>query len=406
MIAASTHLPPGETALRQARCRERLGATAPEAEGLLVFSRLNIYYLTGAYAPGVFWLPREGRSLLLVRKGLERAQLEASGTDLASYRSFGDLPGLLAGPSRAMPKIVAAETGGLPWSLGTSLAKALAETRTVPGDRVLQEARSVKTPWELETTRRCGFLHRKAVCEILPERIRPGMTEFEISRLAWDVMFSLGHLGPMRMAAFGEEAFLGHVATGDSANHPSWFNGPLGLKGAHPAGPFMGSPAAVWEKNSLLALDIGFCLEGYNTDKTHLYFAGKPADFPDQARRAQDCCLEIEALVAEALRPGAVPAEIYAQSVALAEKRGFAAGYMGFGNNQVPFLGHGIGLCVDERPVLAKGFGEPLRPGMILAVEPKIGLPGFGMAGTENTWEVTDNAPLCLTGPDPMTFVG
>jgi Xaa-Pro aminopeptidase len=82
----------------------------------------------------------------------------------------------------------------------------------------------------------------------------------------------------------------------------------------------------------------------------------------------------------------------------MAEKAGFAEGFMGLGGNKVPFLGHGIGLCIDEWPVLARRFDKPLEAGMTLAIEPKIGLPGFGMVGTENTWEVTDNEAVCLSG--------
>ena len=89
----------------------------------------------------------------------------------------------------------------------------------------------------------------------------------------------------------------------------------------------------------------------------------------------------------------------------LAAKAGFAEGFMGLDGNQVAFLGHSIGLNVDERPVLARGFNAPLKAGMTIAIEPKIGLPGFGMVGTENTWEITDSAPRCLTGPDPMIFM-
>ena len=73
---------------------------------------------------------------------------------------------------------------------------------------------------------------------------------------------------------------------------------------------------------------------------------------------------------------------------------------MGLGDNRVPFLGHGIGLTIDERPVVANGFDRPLEEGMTLALEPKIGIPGFGMVGLENTFEVGPEGGRCLTGGD------
>ena len=57
------------------------------------------------------------------------------------------------------------------------------------------------------------------------------------------------------------------------------------------------------------------------------------------------------------------------------------------------FLGHSIGLVMDEAPAIAKGFKQPLE-----AVEPKIALPGLGLVGTENTYVVTEKGARSLTG--------
>jgi Xaa-Pro aminopeptidase len=62
---------------------------------------------------------------------------------------------------------------------------------------------------------------------------------------------------------------------------------------------------------------------------------------------------------------------------------------MGYGTRRVEFLGHGIGLEIAENPVIARGFDEPLQEGMVIALEPKKGIRGIGMVGTENTFLVT-----------------
>jgi len=64
-------------------------------------------------------------------------------------------------------------------------------------------------------------------------------------------------------------------------------------------------------------------------------------------------------------------------------------------------LGHGIGLVVDEWPVIAEGFDEPLEQNMALAIEPKKGMPGVGMVGIENTFLVTTQGGRGLTGESP-----
>ena len=74
---------------------------------------------------------------------------------------------------------------------------------------------------------------------------------------------------------------------------------------------------------------------------------------------------------------------------------------MGYGDRKVKFLGHGIGLHVNELPVLAKGFDEPIQEGMVFAVEPKVGIRDIGMVGLENTFIVTAEGGVCVTGNHP-----
>ena len=79
----------------------------------------------------------------------------------------------------------------------------------------------------------------------------------------------------------------------------------------------------------------------------------------------------------------------------------FLENFMGFGKRKVNFLGHGIGLLIDEIPVIAKGFKEPLQEGMVFALEPKKGIKNIGMVGIENTFIVTSKGGECITGDSP-----
>ena len=100
------------------------------------------------------------------------------------------------------------------------------------------------------------------------------------------------------------------------------------------------------------------------------------------------------------LQPGAVPAEIYEKILACVDPA-FRSGFM----NACKFLGHSIGLTMDETPVLAKGFSAPLEAGMTIAVEPKIALDGIGLVGCENTYEILPHGPAhSLTGSCDTTM--
>ena len=404
MHIPTERIPLEELLHRHHRCRELCATLAPDslraAGGLLVFSRLNIYYLTGTLGGGVLWLPLHGEPVLLVRKGVERCRLESPLAHVLAFSRYAELAALCAEAGSPLAPVLAAEMNALPWDLAEKLQHSLKNCRFVPGDAVLSAARSVKSPWELSKMRLAGQRHDSAVCRMLPAQLRPGMSERDVARQAWKVFFQLGHGGVNRMGNYGEDCFLGHIAMGDNGNYPSHFNGPLGLCGEHPSVPFMGSARRLWQKHELLMLDIGFTLEGYHTDKTQAYWSGPPSSTPDSVRRAQDACLEIQARAAEALKPGAIPSQIWEDAQERAQKLGVAEGFMGLGGNKVQFLGHGIGLVIDESPVLARRFDAPLEEGMVLAVEPKVGLPGLGMAGVENTFEVTPDGGRSITGSD------
>ncbi|RQV96968.1 M24 family metallopeptidase, partial [bacterium] len=106
------------------------------------------------------------------------------------------------------------------------------------------------------------------------------------------------------------------------------------------------------------------------------------------------------------LRPGNIPEVIY-ETIMDSLTPGFKENFMGYGNRSVKFLGHGIGLTVDELPVLAAGFNEPLEENMVFAVEPKKGIAGIGMVGIENTFVVTPDGGRFITGNNPgLIMVG
>lgn len=267
-------LSPEEAGLRRAKVREKLRETAPEASGLLVFSRVNIYYLTGTMACGLYWLPLEGEGALLVRKGRERACMESPLAYIAPYRSFREVIGLLGEAGCPPGEVAAVEMGGLPWDMANLLQSRMCGIRFVPGDAALRLARAVKTQCELLLIREAGQRHGEALGVRLPKAISPGMTEREIARRCVDIMLDLGHGGLMRMSAPGEEIFYGHVAADDSGNYPHYYNGPMGFRGEHPALPCLGGNT-IWRQEAPLTVDMGFCHNGYVTDKTQCFWGGR-----------------------------------------------------------------------------------------------------------------------------------
>jgi len=363
-----------------------------------MFSRLNIYYFSGSFASGVFWLPLSGEPVLLCRRGDARAKIESPINHIYSFRSYSDIEMILKDLGFSLPKRVAAEMNGLSWALSNSLTRHLATHKFVPADKIIWMCRAKKSEWELNILREAGTKHARCLTELLPPFLYNGISELEICHKISELFFSEGNLGILRMENYGEEVFLGFVSVGESANHPSAFNGPVGLRGVHPATPYMGSAGVTWTTGKPLTIDNGFNLSGYITDKTQVYWLGDKENVPANAIKSHNFCIDLQNQIAEFLKPGILPSEIWNRCLSKVERSEWNEGFMGLGKNKVFFVGHGIGLAIDEYPVLANGFDLPLEEGMTLAIEPKIGISGFGMIGVENTFEVTAGGGKCLTG--------
>lgn len=394
----NNNTPPKELKFRWKRYRDFLRKYLPRVGGAFIFSRLNIFYFSGTFANGVFWLPLEGEPILFCRRGAERAKIETPIRNIVQFNSYGDIEKTFKDLSITLPSQIASEMNGLSWSLSNSLIKHLPNIEFIPGDKLIAITRAKKSEWELQILRETGEKHNKCLTQLLPSFLHEGISELQIAHKISDLFYSEGHHGVLRMETFGEETFLGHIAVGDSANYPSVFNGPVGLIGAHPAVPFMGSDKVQWVSGKPLTIDNGFTLAGYQTDKTQVYWLGNKSSIPESLENAHNFCVEMQAMIANQLRPGSTPSNLWNQCVDIVSKSSWSNGFMGLGKNKVNFVGHGIGLAIDEYPVLANGFDMPLEEGMVLAIEPKIGIPGIGMVGTENTFEVTPQGGLSITG--------
>jgi Xaa-Pro aminopeptidase len=151
-------------------------------------------------------------------------------------------------------------------------------------------------------------------------------------------------------------------------------------------------------------LDWTGVFDGYVVDMTRIAVIG---DLAPELERAFEVALSIQGEVAGALRPGATGEELWERARALAEEAGLADRFMGPRGDQARFVGHGVGLELDELPVLAPGHEDPLVENQVVAIEPKFVFPGEGAVGIENTWLVTRRGGEKLTGslPDDLLRV-
>jgi len=100
-------------------------------------------------------------------------------------------------------------------------------------------------------------------------------------------------------------------------------------------------------------------------------------------------------LIKEEAVSGASCARLYKMAVDVAKKYGLSEHFMGY-PEPVAFTGHGLGIELDELPVLARGYDRPLEEKMVFALEPKFVFPE-GAVGIENTYRVTPKGLETLT---------
>ncbi len=359
-------------------------------DGCIVTQNVDLYYFTGSMQSGYLFIPVEGDAVYYVQKSVVRARAEAGVAveSLGTFRTFGERMrnqfARLFGNGRA--PVIALEFDVLPVQYFRRLQSVLPDTDWVDGSMLIRETRMIKSPDEIAKIKEAARIADKAL-EKAVARLRVGMSEVELMSVIEQSLRLEGHLGVMRMRGYNQEIVTGIVGSGAAAAVPTYFDGPAGGQGLSPACPQSAGRKRI-ERNEPILLDIGCCIDGYVIDQTRTAVIGElPDDLTDAYAVSEQIMRETEAL----LRPGTISEQLYFRSLERAEAAGLGAHFMGYGDDRVKFLGHGIGLEVDELPVLAKGFKYPLEAGMVIAVEPKFTFPNRGVVGIENSYVVTEN---------------
>ncbi len=384
-------VPFSELENRLKKFRAIMDVQNPDWEMAALFSKINLYYLTGTMQEGMLIIPRDSEAVLWIRRSYERAVNESLFPLIKPMDSFKDA----AAAYPEMPASVHIETEFIPIAFLQRFQKYFAIRNVLSLDFQIAYVRAVKSTFELDLMKRSGELHRRILEDRVPLILKEGMSEVDLAGALYAEMLRAGHHGVARFGMFDTEVVLGHIAFGESSLYPTSFNGPGGNYGMGPAVPGIGNRKTILRKGDLVFIDIGFGIEGYHTDKTLTYVFGKE---PDHAiSLEQQACVDIQDRMAEQLRPGAIPSAIY-ENIMNSLDSDFLKNFMGFGSRQVKFLGHGIGLVIDEFPVIARGFDAPMQENMVFALEPKKGIENFGMVGIENTFIVTPAGGQCITG--------
>ena len=376
--------PPEDLQIRYSRIQQLL--KEQQVEACLIHSMVNVYYLTGYVFDGYICLFQEGEPLCFVRK--TGHSVHKTGHPV---RKPEDIPDILKQMHYSLPATLALEADQLTYSEYTRLQAVFRPEKTVNATVLLRRSRMLKTPWEIAQFRYSAVRH----CEIyekIPSLFSHGMTDLELQYEIEQMMRQQGSIGIFRTSGSNMDIFMGSILAGNNAEAPAPYDFALGGAGMHPAIP-IGANGSFIQKGQSVMVDMAGNFTAYQTDMTRVYAYGS---LPDEAYRAHRLSITLHQWLMENGRPGLSCAAIYEQSLQMAADAGFSGNFMGI-RQQAKFVGHGIGIEINESPVLSARSQDVLQAGMVFAYEPKFVLPDVGAAGIENTYLVTENGIEKLT---------
>ena len=356
-------------------------------DAALITCNVNLIYTYGRVVSGYLYLPLNAPARLFIKR-----PNDIEGEHIHPIRKPEQITELLKECGLPLPAKLMLEGDELSFTEYNRLAACFPETEVVPcGTALIRQARSVKTPIEIEMFRRSGAAHTKAY-EQIPSVYQPGMTDRQLSIEIDRLMRLEGCLGIFRVFGQSMEIFMGSLLAGDNAAVPSPYDFALGGKGLDPSLPG-GVSGTLLQAGQCFMVDMGGNFYGYMGDMSRVFSIGR---LPEQAYTAHQTCIEIQEEIAAMAKPGTVCEDMYNKAIEIVTKAGFADYFMGV-DQKAKFIGHGIGLEINEMPVLAPRMKQELEPGMVFALEPKIVLPGIGPVGIENSWAVTTDGLEKLT---------
>lgn len=347
-----------------------------EIDLALILQNVDLFYFTGTSQNGHLFVPRQGEAVFFVQKDFARATAE-SPLRCIKVNSLREIPNRLPEYSLEGEK-VGIELDVIPVSTFNRIRTLLKGFEFVDFSQEIKRIRSIKSEFEIRQIKKAGEIVTRVFSEV-KNHLREGMSEVELDGKLTSIGRALGHQGFLRMRGLNQEMMNIHVLSGASASVTTYGDTPFGGPGLNPA-IAQGSSAKIIQRDQPVVIDYGAGYNGYVTDETRTFVVGR---LKDHFIKACHVALKITEEVESFGRAGVVPARIYERAQEMASEEGLAPYFMGYGEGKVAFVGHGLGLEINEWPIISIGGKRPLQYGMVFAFEPKFVFPGEGAVGIE-----------------------
>jgi len=364
----------------------------------LILQNVDLFYFSGTIQRSYLFIPDEGDPLLMVQKDFDRAKKESPLKSILPIERPKAIVQILK--KQGGLKRVGLEFDVLPVGQFRQLERMFPEAEFVDISKAIKQVRMIKSPYEIGELRHSAKVLDE-VFEFAREVFKLGMTEIEAESRLIELGRRRGHQGLTRMRAWNQDMVNACVLSGTSGSVLTHLDVSVIGPGISPAFP-QGSSYNRIEMNVPIQIDFSIAYNGYITDGARTYVIGA---LPAKLLEAYDVILEIRDEMEKRAKPGLPCSDLYHLSSQIAKKRRLENYFIGTKKDQASFVGHGIGLEIDEFPLLARGFSQPLEIGMVFAFEPKFIFPEMGVVALEDDYVVTENGVERLTHADDKIMV-
>lgn len=374
-----------ELQLRAERIRTMMADRGIDA--LLIAGNTNLYYLSGRIFRGYVYLPLEGDLHFFV---IRPNDFEV--TDSLTYiRKPEQITAWLADNDYSLPATVGLEFNDLFYSDVERLRKLFPDANITDSSLLLRHARMIKTPYEIEKMRQDGQ-HQAAAYHRITRVYRQNMTDVEFQIEIERTLRLEGCLGFYRTAGSLMEINMGSVIAGANADNPTPYDFAMGGAGADSSLP-VGANGTTIRPGTTVMVDMNGSFNGYQTDMSRVWGLG---ELPELAHKAHECSRRILRELERIGVPGEKCSRLYEAAVEIAKSEDLEDYFMGH-RQKAAFIGHGVGIELNEQPVLTPRSKDLLEDSMTIAIEPKFVIPSVGPVGVENTYVVRPAGLECLT---------
>ncbi|HYA40782.1 MAG TPA: Xaa-Pro peptidase family protein [Syntrophobacteraceae bacterium] len=363
-------------------------------EGAILFHSRDVFYYTNTAQPSYLVVcpdeymlfARRGFEIAVRETWLDKGQVAAEGNPERIIRRMFPGPGFSGKP-------IGTELDLLTIPHARALNKALKGRKLVDVSPLILSQRMIKDGGEIESTRKaCSVIHsgHLAATSVL----RPGISELELAAATENAQRTAGHEGCFFLRTSDFVMSRGPLASGPNLRHTSgtlFTLAGLGLSSAVPTGP----SRRIIKPSDLVLIDIPTCIEGYHADQSRIYAAGKApsgaVDLYEKLRQVSDHAIRN-------MLPGAAIKDLHDDAYAEAGRIGLKDSFMMFDNgSRAHFIGHGVGLEINEPPLLSAHSDVVLSPGMTLALELHLMEPDGYTLKLEDTILITESGAEILT---------